>query len=877
MSSNGNPSIAVNELKRPGLPGGVLIEPRSPRGVLNSSMMRRVRLSRWLVSDRLGEPLVAERTAPLERWLTPRTRDPRPGAALHLFRFDNSDEGLSECTSVRRVHAPNRSFGGEWGQQLGVPVGHILRLTVAAEARTIGRANPSNAFLPLDRRTRYDISIRLLALSLAFLISLFASPGAKSGDIGFPEHTFDSIDWPLPMALVSGSYANFEDVGRLSASNRYRRAGRPVGRLRMLVRRDDGTKYSSCCTAWLIGNGKIMTNYHCVPTFSNTVLAARLDMGYLHPGRVEQTYPVNPRSIERAASLDYAVLSVNGRPSSRFGTIKLTIRDPENNENLFVIHHSSCKPKKLTRRRCSVYTGPKQWDGRASTQIRHTCDTLGGASGSPLFADSDTSLIGLHNAGSFAYNLAVRMRSIAKESQLPFRDLKARASTSVGTGGTTNLSSGSRVAKLRNAEAALGLDRTERREIQRRLRGAGYDPGPIDGVFGDRTRSAIRRMQKKSGLQVTGYLDKKTLQYLPEVGLAAVLGRPLSPKGVQKNGWTDLHLAAALNLPSDVGKLLDAGADANVRLPGTRRDSEIYDGWQIASLKKFGLSFDYSGSQYAGQTPLHEAARNGANDAVRVLLDNGARLHARDIDSEYTALHYAAMGNSLDVVNTLIDYGLDPNVRSSTSFGDVPIQMAAVHDAREALAVLLYRGADPNVKEENSGETLLHNAAYSGAFEVTDFLLRRGADPNVENNGGAVPAETAAYYGQVSVIRTFFENGWDLEWRNSEGASLLHRAALGIWDADQVVELLIGKGLDANLRDNSGYTALDYLVWQLVENSEFSKMYNREDGYREMVQVLRGLGGRCNIMTCSDGEGGLGNDGRGSGGGVDPFSWTPSN
>ena len=35
----------------------------------------------------------------------------------------------------------------------------------------------------------------------------------------------------------------------------------------------------------------------------------------------------------------------------------------------------------------------------------------------------------------------------------------------------------------------------ETQEIQRRLRESGFDPGPVDGIFGSRTQSALRKFK----------------------------------------------------------------------------------------------------------------------------------------------------------------------------------------------------------------------------------------------------------------------------------------------------------------------------------------------------------------------------------------------
>lgn len=51
-------------------------------------------------------------------------------------------------------------------------------------------------------------------------------------------------------------------------------------------------------------------------------------------------------------------------------------------------------------------------------------------------------------------------------------------------------------------------------EIQRLLDAQGYDPGPIDGVFGDRTARAIRSYQLNNNLAVTGRINGALLEQL---------------------------------------------------------------------------------------------------------------------------------------------------------------------------------------------------------------------------------------------------------------------------------------------------------------------------------------------------------------------------
>src|SRR4030095_8515300 len=51
-------------------------------------------------------------------------------------------------------------------------------------------------------------------------------------------------------------------------------------------------------------------------------------------------------------------------------------------------------------------------------------------------------------------------------------------------------------------------------EAQRALRDLGYDPGPIDGIFGPRTRAALEKYQTTERLPATGVLDGLTPQRL---------------------------------------------------------------------------------------------------------------------------------------------------------------------------------------------------------------------------------------------------------------------------------------------------------------------------------------------------------------------------
>ena len=97
-------------------------------------------------------------------------------------------------------------------------------------------------------------------------------------------------------------------------------------------------------------------------------------------------------------------------------------------------------------------------------------------------------------------------------------------------------------------EEGLGLDRATRRQIQLGLVSAGFAPGGADGLFGPRTRSAIRNWQSSRGGRATGYLDGAAAEALRTAGgsgpVAVVVPAPPPVAATQQPSSTGAPSAA---------------------------------------------------------------------------------------------------------------------------------------------------------------------------------------------------------------------------------------------------------------------------------------------------------------------------------------------
>ena len=78
-------------------------------------------------------------------------------------------------------------------------------------------------------------------------------------------------------------------------------------------------------------------------------------------------------------------------------------------------------------------------------------------------------------------------------------------------------------------ELSLALDRSSRAVVQMGLTSLGFDTGPADGLFGNRTRSAIRSWQSASDYEATGYLTPL------QAGLLMAAGRDVKQKQAAEN------------------------------------------------------------------------------------------------------------------------------------------------------------------------------------------------------------------------------------------------------------------------------------------------------------------------------------------------------
>jgi V8-like Glu-specific endopeptidase len=201
---------------------------------------------------------------------------------------------------------------------------------------------------------------------------------------------------------------------------------RPVARLSF---QSGGSSF--LCTGWLVAgsNGSTMiTNNHCFTTQSevNTVQARFNYQRTTCTGTTTATTTTynGGTFLKTSSSLDYTLFTLLGNPEATWGEYTATTKSPTVGLTLDFPQHSGGNLKTIAywkdsahTLRCDVSTVNATYGGSATgSQMGYSCDSEGGASGSPLLDAGTGRAIGLHHFGNVSstscLNSATQMKNI---------------------------------------------------------------------------------------------------------------------------------------------------------------------------------------------------------------------------------------------------------------------------------------------------------------------------------------------------------------------------------------------------------------------------------------------------------------------------------
>lgn len=251
---------------------------------------------------------------------------------------------------------------------------------------------------------------------------LCAALGAMALAEGVPDELLGAQD-----EVAIRGYNN-ELVSRYDPQADFRQMGRGVG---MLWTETDAGPFP--CTAFLVAPHLLLTNHHCGPglladdrTGATRILSVQWLTDFTEEGSPDKAtfYEVNPEPVETSEPLDYLVLEVRGDPAETHPVLPLAPTPLRAGMPYWIIGHPLGEAQRISREDCAAADPPLN-----DNRLRHTCDTMGGNSGSPIIDASARKVVGLHNSGNskIGINFGIPMSLILASSKV------LKAEVEVGT------------------------------------------------------------------------------------------------------------------------------------------------------------------------------------------------------------------------------------------------------------------------------------------------------------------------------------------------------------------------------------------------------------------------------------------------------------
>ncbi|XP_071112675.1 ankyrin-2-like [Haliotis cracherodii] len=212
-----------------------------------------------------------------------------------------------------------------------------------------------------------------------------------------------------------------------------------------------------------------------------------------------------------------------------------------------------------------------------------------------------------------------------------------------------------------------------------------------------------------------------------------------------------------------------------------------------------------------GMTPLMFAVKSKCFDLVDFLVEHGANMNIRNNHGQ-TTLHTSAwFGNALGCAK-LLDLGMFVDIRDSTNRTPLMCVSKNRNDRSEVVNILVERGADINVSDEN-GDVCLHIAAKSGGHTATsEYLLDSGLDINTKGSHDYTPIMSACRSGNKEQFDLLLVKGADLHCLTDHGASCLHLACMSDTNDTHIPNELLDHGLNIDKEDDDNMTPVMYAI-----------------------------------------------------------------
>ena len=247
-------------------------------------------------------------------------------------------------------------------------------------------------------------------------------------------------------------------------------------------------------------------------------------------------------------------------------------------------------------------------------------------------------------------------------------------------------------------------------------------------------------------------------------------------------------------------------------------------------------------------TALISAAFSGRINVVRMLVELGADIHARDNDN-FQAIDIASYCGHFDIVRYLCSVPGSINCTNVSHFfapglscsNNVDCQCNnALHLTNDIQHMRWLLENDANVEAENvDGLRPIHCAVRTGLVEMVELLIQHGANVDAADVYGNRPLHDAVCHG-LNIVQILVHCGAKLNVQNVDGKTPLHIAVER--EQSEVIMFLLDVGADVGLTDVWRNTPLHYLTAQQLTNVKIQGRISKQTQNYKQLLITNALG-----------------------------------
>jgi len=290
--------------------------------------------------------------------------------------------------------------------------------------------------------------------------------------------------------------------------------------------------------------------------------------------------------------------------------------------------------------------------------------------------------------------------------------------------------------------------------------------------------------------------------------LVSLLCEQLSnnPASLLLESWVESHLHQSIATP-------EKGFAKDFRIELLHAATRMKYSHVVEAVLTTGADKEAS---FHDKTPLMISAESGDEATARVLLDQEARIGAKD-KNKLTALHFAAAKAHNQMIELLFHRGADKEAKDGE--GRTALHHAALNGHNSTLQMLIKTFSVDKEAKDSEGRTALHHAASNGHNTTLQMLIKTlSVDKEAKDSHGQTALHHAASNGHDTSLRILIET-----------LSVDKEATDGESDKNQTAAI--------NTTDSNQRTPLDLAIMFGHENAAIllSNMYSEKNNPQKLT------------------------------------------